>query len=74
VVGYPSPVCSSQGEAIHRVAAAIDQLAVDAKSRADHQELTARVAGVWEMISDLDPELARRAQAYAADAEGAPPE
>jgi len=65
-------VCSSQGEAIHRVAAAIDQLAADAKSSADHQELTARVAGVWDMISDLDPELARRAQGYATDAEGAP--
>jgi hypothetical protein len=67
-------VCSSQGEAIHRIAAAIDQLAADAKSKANHQELTAGVAGVWGMISDLDPGLARRAQAYATDAEGAPSE
>jgi len=71
-VGYPSPVCSSQGEAIDRIAAAIDQLATDARGGADHRELTARVAGVWEMISDLDPELARRAQAYNANASGAP--
>jgi hypothetical protein len=73
-VGYSSPVCSSQGEAIDRVAAAIDQLATDARGRADHQELTARVADVWEMISDLDPELARRAQAYNANEGDAPSE
>jgi len=67
-------VCSSQGEAIHRIAAAIDQLAADAQGSADHRELTTRVAGVWEMISDLDPELARRAQAYTASESGAPAE
>jgi hypothetical protein len=71
-VGYPSRVCSSQGEALHRIAAAIDQLAADAQGSADPQELTTRVAGVWEMISDLDPELARRAQAYTANEGGAP--
>jgi len=65
-------VCSSQGEAIHRIVAAIDQLAADAQGGADHQELTTRVAGVWEMIGDLDPELARRAQAYTANEGGAP--
>jgi hypothetical protein len=67
-------VCSGQGEAIDRVAAAIDQLATDAQGSADHQELTARVARVWEMISDLDPELARRAKAYTANEGGAPAE
>jgi hypothetical protein len=67
-------VCSGQGEAIHRIAAAIDQLAVDTRGSANHQELTARVAGVWEMISDLDPELARRAKAYTANEGGAPAE
>jgi hypothetical protein len=67
-------VCSSHGEAIYRIAAAIDQLAADAQGSADHRELTTRVAGVWEMISDLDPELARRAQAYTASEGGAPAE
>ena len=67
-------MCSSQGEAIDRVAAAIDQLAADAQGQADNGELTTRVAGLWEMISDLDPELARRAQAYTTDEGGAPAE
>jgi hypothetical protein len=35
-------------------------------------ELAARVAVLWQMISDLDPELARRAQRYASPADGAP--
>jgi hypothetical protein len=74
VVGYPSPVCSSQGEAVDRIVAAIDQLAADARGRTDPRELTARVAGVWEMICDLDPELARRAQAYTTNEGGAPSE
>jgi hypothetical protein len=72
-VDYPSPVCSTQGEAIHRIAAAIDQLASDAKDRAGDQELTTRVAELWRRVGDLDPELARRARAYAANADGAPP-
>jgi hypothetical protein len=67
-------VCSSHGEAIQGVAAAIDQLAADAKGGAEHHDLTARVARVWVMISDLDPELARRAQAYADATGGAPSE
>jgi hypothetical protein len=68
-------VCSSRGDAIDRVAAAIDQLASDAR---DAQltmldaELATRIATLWEMVSDLDPELARRARRYAAPADGAP--
>jgi hypothetical protein len=54
------------GDAIDRVAAAIDQLASDAHGDASEPELAARVAGLWQMVSDLDPELARRAQGYAA--------
>jgi hypothetical protein len=71
-VGYPSRVCSTLGDAIQRIAAAIDQLATDTKGTADEQELTARVASLWQMVSDLDPELARRARAYGPTADGAP--
>jgi hypothetical protein len=35
-------------------------------------ELAARIAMLWQMVSDLDPELARRARRYAAPADGAP--
>ena len=73
--GYPSPVCSTTGDAIDRIAAAIDQLASDArdaKGEASEAELTGRVAALWQMVSDLDPELARRARRYTGPADGVP--
>jgi hypothetical protein len=63
------------GDAIERVAAAIDQLASDAQAargKAGSDELIVRVASLWQLIGDLDPELARRAQRYARPAETAP--
>ena len=65
-VRYHSAVCSNTGDAVDRLAAAIDQLANDARGDASDPELAARVAGLWQMVSDLDPELARRAQGYTA--------
>jgi len=68
-------VCSNTGDAIDRIAAAIDQLASDirdARVTAGQDELTARIATLWQMVSDLDPELARRAQGYTAPADGGP--
>jgi hypothetical protein len=71
-------VCSITGDAIDRITAAIDQLASDARdARADkagisEDELTARVATLWQMVSDLDPELARRAQRYTGPVDGGP--
>jgi hypothetical protein len=63
------------GDAIDRIMAAIDELASDARdARAgtSEDELTARVATLWQMVSDLDPELARRAQRYTGSADGGP--
>jgi hypothetical protein len=68
-------VCSSTGDEIDRIAAAIDQLASDLRETeggARQQELNARVAALWQMVSDLDPELARRAQRYTGPADGGP--
>jgi hypothetical protein len=68
-------VCSKTGDAIERIAAAIDQLASDVRGgqgESSTDELTARVAMLWEMVSELDPELARRARGYAAPTDGAP--
>ena len=65
-VRYHSSVCSNTGDAVDRLAAAIDQLANDARDDASDPELAARVAGLWQMVSDLDPELARRTQGYTA--------
>jgi hypothetical protein len=73
--GYHSPVCSKTGDAIDRIAAAIDQLASDSRDaggKASRDELTTRIAILWQMISDLDPELARRAQKYTGLADGGP--
>jgi hypothetical protein len=68
-------VCSKTGDAIDRIAAAIDQLASDsrdARGEASGDELTTRIAILWQMISDLDPELARRARKYTGLADGGP--
>jgi hypothetical protein len=66
-------VCSIQGDAIDRIAEAIDQLASDVQGDASGQELATRVAELWLMVSALDPELARRQQRYTTSADGTPP-
>jgi hypothetical protein len=60
---YDSTVCSSDGGALRRVAEAIDQLEAD-RGNTDAADLEARVAAVWSMVSELDPELARLASGY----------
>jgi len=63
------------GDAIDRIAAAIDQLASDvqdASTEASEDELTTRIAALWQMVSDLDPELARRARRYTGPVDGGP--
>lgn len=72
---YPSRVCSIRGEAIERIAEAIDQLANDAQGESPGTDLAARVADIWLMVTALDPELARRQRQYTASttpADGAP--
>ncbi len=50
------------------MAEAIDQLDADRKS-ADSSGLEARIAAVWAMVRDLDPELARLVSGYASPAD-----
>jgi len=45
------------------VAEAIDQLDADRKS-ADPAALEARIAAVWAMVREIDPELARLTSKY----------
>ena len=73
-LGYHSSVCSNTGDAVDRLAAAIDQLANDARGDSNDPELVARVARLWQMVSELDPELARRARGYTALPGGATPD
>jgi len=68
-------VCSIRGEAIDRIAEAIDQLANDARREIPGTDLAARVADIWLMVTALDPELARRQRQYTASttpADGTP--
>ena len=57
-------VCSIDESALRRVAEAIDQLDADRQS-ADPAALAARIAAVWAMVREIDPELARLASGYA---------
>jgi len=57
-------VCSTDEFALQRVAEAIDQLDADRK-RADSSGLEARIAALWAMVREIDPELARLASGYA---------
>jgi hypothetical protein len=56
-------VCSTGEPALRRVAEAIDQLEAD-RQVMDAADLEARIAAVWSMVSDIDPELARLASRY----------
>jgi hypothetical protein len=56
-------VCSTDGSALRRVAEAIDELEAD-RGKANAADLEARVAAVWSMVSEIDPELARLASGY----------
>jgi hypothetical protein len=60
---YPSMVCSSDRLALRRLMEAIDQLEAD-RAVADPADLEARIAAVWSMVSEIDPELARLASGY----------
>jgi hypothetical protein len=60
---YPSTVCSSEQSALRRLLEAIDRLEAD-RAVADSADLEARIAAVWSMVSDIDPELARLASQY----------
>jgi hypothetical protein len=57
-------VCSIDESALRRLAEAIDQLDADRKS-ADAASLEARIAAVWAMVREIDPELARLTSKYA---------
>ena len=57
-------VCSIDESALRRLAEAIDQLDADRKS-ADAAALEARIAAVWAMVGEIDPELARLTSKYA---------
>ena len=62
-------MCSIEGGALRSVAEAIDQLEAD-RQNTDAADLEARIAGVWSMVSEMNPELARLASGYRKDDRG----
>jgi hypothetical protein len=66
-------MCSTVEERLALIGTAIDEVAAAASagelSSARMAELTARLAHIWAMITELDPALARRLQGYVVDSE-----
>jgi hypothetical protein len=60
---YDSTVCSIDGGALRRVAEAIDRLEAN-RENTDAADLATRIAAVWAMVTEIDPELARLASGY----------
>jgi hypothetical protein len=47
-----------------RLGAVIDELAAAAGERPANDDLTARLAAIWALIAEADPELAERTAKY----------
>ena len=63
--GAGSGVEPPRPAALDRLDAAIEELAAAARQPdAAAQDLAASVARIWQMVADLDPELARRLAGY----------
>ncbi len=56
-------MCSTTGERLATIGNAIDELAA-AAARAGQSDIADRLARLWAMVADLDPELARRLPGY----------
>ena len=57
-------VCSTDESTLRRVAEAIDRLEADRRST-DTSELEARIAEIWAMVREIDPQMSRLASRYA---------
>ncbi len=60
-------MCSTPGERLARIGRAIDELATDSlapRGAESDASMHARLAGIWDMVAELDPELARRVPDY----------
>ena len=62
--GYRSSVCSTPEPSLDDLTRAIDELAAASRAGAAPGDLNERIARLWAMVADLDPELARRLSRY----------
>ena len=62
-------MCSNEAARLTRIGEAIDRLAADAAQAADGEpdQAAARLAAIWDMLADLDPDLAQRRGGYTGD-------
>jgi hypothetical protein len=56
-------MCSTTGERLARLGRAIDELAADSREQA-RADAADRLADIWAMVAELDPELASRLPGY----------
>jgi hypothetical protein len=63
-------VCSTSDASLGSLIEAIDELAADSEAGTAPAHLAQRIAALWGMIADLDPELARRRPGYERPPEG----
>jgi hypothetical protein len=60
-------MCSTTGGRLARLGQAIDELAAQSQAQAGPgaaDDVADRLAGVWAMLAELDPELAKRLAGY----------
>jgi len=63
---YHSIMCSTAAQRIAEIGRAIDHLAVQAVPAGDTDPIVARLAELWALLAELDPEVARRLAGYQA--------
>ena len=68
--GYRSSVCSTPEPSLDGLTRAIDELAAASRAGTTPGDLNERIARLWAMVADLDPELARRLSRYQRPADG----
>ena len=59
-------MCSTPDAALAEITSAIDELAAASRDDAATPQLAERIARIWAMVADVDPELARRRSGYEA--------
>jgi hypothetical protein len=65
VFAYGSSMCSTDEGRLARLGQAIDDLAADSRTAAAERDHVAdRVAGIWALLAEIDPELASRLAGY----------
>jgi hypothetical protein len=66
-------MCSSEAGRVAEIGRAIDDLAAQARAARgagqpdEQRRIAARLAELWSMIAELDPEVARRVPTYRLD-------